>query len=236
MNSHASEIVFKSNKVLITGDINNESYLKFKAIVDDNPGVDEVVLMSNGGSILAGMAIGKIIKSKNIDIRVIGICGSSCANYIFIAGNKKTLTRDALVFFHGGAQEYGLADSVRTMKNSEENKTHGVRVHDDGDGPPPDYILDATGIKKVNSLEEALPAIIEAEKKYFLTMGVVNELATYGQAGIYADLWQSKKYQAFYYDLESLNRLGIKNVLIEGGQWHPEENPAHGYIYKVKYP
>lgn len=236
MNSFAAEISTHFDKVLLAGEITVDDYLKFKDIIEKNKNINEIVVSSGGGNVLAGMAIGKLIKSRNFDVRVMGACGSSCANYIFVAGNKKILSRDALVFFHGGIQQEGLHEEVKVLKEISADKAHGVSFYDDGKGPPPDYILEAVGMKKANTLLEAVPLLAEVEKKYFADMQVNNDLPTYGQKGIYKQLWNSNKYQIFYYDLESMSKLGIKNIEVEGSQWHPEENPIYSNLYQVSYP
>jgi hypothetical protein len=44
------------------------------------------------------------------------------------------------------------------------------------------------------------------------------------------------KYEGFYYNLESLARMGVTNIQVEGGEWHPEENEIFSKLYEVKYP
>ncbi len=233
-NCFASEISVNSNTILFKGDITYDSYLKLKDTVATNPDANEIVLTSTGGNMLAGLAMGTIIKSRNLNVRVLGVCASSCANYLFIAGNRKTLAQDALVIFHGGVQQDKLVEAVQAGNN--QNTDYGGSFFDDGKGTAPDYILNAVGMKKTNTLAEALPQFIETERKYFSDMQVVNDLPTHGLKGMYATLWNSKKYQGFYYDLESLNRLGIKNLTVEGNQWQPNRNPLYPYLYSVRYP
>lgn len=236
LNSYAGDTFFQQGKIIFTGDITDEGYLKFKEVIEKNPAATEIILMSGGGSLLAGMAMGKMIKARNLNVTVNGICASSCANYLFIAGNKKRLMRNAVVFFHGGIQQEHLAQDITQFKALDADQAHGVSFFDDGKGAPPDYILDAVGMKKVSTLAEALPHLVAIEQAYYAEMQVNNVLPTYGQTGRYKDQWNSKKNHSFYYDLESMNRLGIKNIEVEGGQWHPEENPVYGYLYQVKYP
>jgi hypothetical protein len=67
-------------------------------------------------------------------------------------------------------------------------------------------------------------------------MNVNNELPTFGQKGKYKKIWSSKNFEGFYYDLESLRKMGVNNVEIEGGEWHPEANELFSQMYVVKYP
>jgi len=61
-------------------------------------------------------------------------------------------------------------------------------------------------------------------------------LSTYGQVGAYEPTYKSYKYGGFIYRLDSLRRLGMRNVELKDGEWHPERNPAYQDVYEVTYP
>lgn len=232
----ADETSIMLNTIVFNEDITFESYLKLKKVIDENPNAEEIVLASAGGESVAGMAMGKLIKSKGLNVRVVGICASSCANYLFIAGKKKIIQRNAALLFHGGFQQEGALAAAMAPKTGIENNNHGATFFYDKSMKYPDYILNIFDMKEFDTPKESLAQLIEIEKKYFAEMMVSDELPTYGQKGIYKDIWDSKKYHGFYYDLESLKRLGIKNIEIEGGHWHPEESSFPIHTYKVEYP
>jgi hypothetical protein len=61
-------------------------------------------------------------------------------------------------------------------------------------------------------------------------------LPTYGQIGVYEPLYKSYKYGGFIYRLDSLSRLGVGNIEVKNGEWHPERSPAYQDVYEVTYP
>lgn len=222
--------------ISLSGQIKSESYLSFKQAIESSPNTKELIINSLGGDFAAAVAIGKLVKLKGLNVKVEGACASACANYIFIAGNKKIIARNAVVLFHGGMQQEGFFDAAKSTKSGERSHTNGASFTDDGKGAPPDYILSAIGMKKIDNGIEAFPYLVKLEKRYFSEMKVKNELPTFGQKGRYKEIWSSMKYLGFYYDLPSLKKLGVKNIEVEGGEWHPEENELFSRMYEVKYP
>lgn len=65
--------------------------------------VRRVVVTSRGGDVLSGLMFAEWIHSRGMDVEVRGICASSCANYVFAAGRRKTLAAGSLLIWHGGA-------------------------------------------------------------------------------------------------------------------------------------
>jgi hypothetical protein len=63
--------------------------------------VSTLVINSSGGYAEPALDAALIIYQKNIDVYVDGVCGSSCANYIFLAGRYKFVTKNSTVFWHG---------------------------------------------------------------------------------------------------------------------------------------
>ena len=61
-------------------------------------------------------------------------------------------------------------------------------------------------------------------------------LSTYGQVGPYEAIYKSYKYVGFTYRLDSLRRLGIGNIELKDGDWHPERHPAYPDVYEVTFP
>jgi len=66
------------------------------------PDTRQIIVTSGGGDAAIGMTIAEYIFSHKIDIVVDGHCASSCANYLFLAANKKTVRPGSWLGFHGG--------------------------------------------------------------------------------------------------------------------------------------
>ncbi|MCB0361891.1 MAG: hypothetical protein KDD35_04185, partial [Bdellovibrionales bacterium] len=87
------DIVFGSGKIEI------DEFQRFRKVYDCR--VREVVLEHLGGSVVGSMDIADQILKDEVSVRVVGACLSSCANYLFLAGKKKTIAPGGLVGFHG---------------------------------------------------------------------------------------------------------------------------------------
>lgn len=92
-----------------------------------------LVISSSGGEINAGIKMGSWVFDNHIDVAVEKMCLSSCANYVFPAGRRKTIRPGAVVAWHGKAlQESGMSDeevraqvigAFNTLPESEKEKT-----------------------------------------------------------------------------------------------------------------
>lgn len=65
---------------------------------------------SPGGEINVSMDIGLWVFNNHMNVKVHNVCLSSCANYIFPAGEKKIIERNSIVAWHGSATQDSLND------------------------------------------------------------------------------------------------------------------------------
>lgn len=92
-----------------TGPITSEAVARARAVLEASPQVREVVVNSGGGDVEAGMDLGDMIHARGLDVRVSGgLCMSSCANYVFTAGRRKTIEPGSLVIWHGSMLQEGM--------------------------------------------------------------------------------------------------------------------------------
>ena len=59
------------------------------------------MITSSGGAVEAGIALGTWVFEHQLDVEVPKYCLSSCANYVFPAGNRKYIGPGAVVAWHG---------------------------------------------------------------------------------------------------------------------------------------
>lgn len=67
--------------------------------------VRKIVVDSPGGDVHEAMKIGRLIHDHALDIKVVGICASSCASYLFPAARKKFIEPGARVVWHGNRHQ-----------------------------------------------------------------------------------------------------------------------------------
>lgn len=89
----------------------------FKPAFDSS--ITTVVLDSGGGEVADTLSMAEDMSAQDVDIHVENFCFSSCANYLFTAGNRRTLGEYAVVGFHGNAQAL-IGDGDRTFGLSAE--------------------------------------------------------------------------------------------------------------------
>jgi hypothetical protein len=96
--------------------------------------ITRLVITSDGGEVAAGIALGLWVFEHRIDIDVPEYCLSSCANYVFPAGQRKTIGAGAVVAWHGNynhLKQTGLwQDEVagRVKRYGEDSLTAEARV------------------------------------------------------------------------------------------------------------
>lgn len=123
-----TQIYVKGSTLYFIGNINSESFPKFSEIVENNK-IDKLVISSGGGSIHVGMQIAKWVYDSNIDVEVVGLCASSCANYIFPAAKNKYIVGSSIVAWHGNFHDLLWKYQNRLPKDNTglENIIEGVR-------------------------------------------------------------------------------------------------------------
>ena len=83
----------------ITGEINFTTNTALLNTIAKYPNAETIVLSSEGGLIYAARALANTILTKNIDTRVNEQCASACT-IVFMAGNHRTIGKDAKLGFH----------------------------------------------------------------------------------------------------------------------------------------
>ncbi|MEO0375813.1 MAG: hypothetical protein AAF329_14545 [Cyanobacteria bacterium P01_A01_bin.17] len=81
------------------GQIDKRTATSFKQIV--TPEITTVVVQSGGGDTDTALQVGQEIHRRQLNIIVDGRCGSSCANYWFVAAAHKIVSQGSWVGFHG---------------------------------------------------------------------------------------------------------------------------------------
>lgn len=90
--------------IVVRGDLQFGSMQALRAVLDANTGVRMVELDSRGGRVLEGLAIGRLLRDRNLDTLVLGECSSACVT-AFSGGNRRLIGPAARVGLHsaGGA-------------------------------------------------------------------------------------------------------------------------------------
>jgi len=84
----------------------------------DDGAARTLMIRSNGGEVGIGMAFGEWVHSRQLDVVVLDRCLSSCANYVFPAGRRKSVLGGGLVAWHGNVHTASV-DELPESKRDE---------------------------------------------------------------------------------------------------------------------
>lgn len=99
------------------GDIDASSAADFVETLDGSEptGPVTIVVDSLGGDAEAGITMGEALLSREATVVVDGICASSCANYLFVAADRRVIGPRSMLVFHGGIVELNRDDLRRSL-------------------------------------------------------------------------------------------------------------------------
>lgn len=237
--------------VTLYSEITAETFAKVRGCLarSEVPKRTVIIEESEGGHGAAALAIGMLMHRHGWDVEVVGICPSSCANFIFPAGKTKYLHENSILLFHGGPYQANLLEMAEEFdqgvkKNGAPSKP--VIIGQDGKEGTVRYsptlskadieLREFFSISRDMTMVEGIHKMRSASDQFYNELGVNPVLSTYGQTGAYESIYKSYEQFGFIYRLDSLRRLGIDNIVLPDGEWHPERHPAYQQVYEVTYP
>ena len=214
-NPPVAEIHVQGTSIIYRGSISRESNERLFEIVETSDLTSvTLVITSKGGDALAGMELGRWVFKNGLDVTVTEYCVSSCANYIFPAGKMKTLDSSAAVVWHGGALQKEWNSPCSEIPRSVLKKGLGC-----------------SDIEQVQA--ESLEEFRSTEALFFAEIGVDQRVTVLGQDPEY-DCRGGSSSLGWYYSIDDLARLGIKNIHIQRGEWRPESPASDLTICRVE--
>ncbi len=215
--SASTQVRLDGHQIIYRGGLTAEANAKVFALYE-KASVKPTLLSirSPGGPIDVGLALGEWTYQQRLDVRVDEFCFSSCANYIFTAGIKKILGKDAIIGFHGGASSnsFNMTQMNATLARIPAEQREKVR----------------------EDAKKQLKAYIESNKKreanFYQTIAVTQKITTLGQEDVY-HIYQKNGFRGWYYSLDDMKKLGLKNIQVVGGDWNPERQENRYKIYRV---
>lgn len=164
-----------SDGLCFSGPINDETSAAFvSALSKFEPSAPVVVVVnSGGGEINAGMAMGEVLIPRQTTVVAQKVCASSCANYLFTAGDRRVIDDDALLLFHGGAHrldEAQLREAIAAQVAAEqvEAQVAGVRA----------------GVQKQIDRQDAFLRRAGVDVNFFRWMAGFNDLSEDGRLAL----------------------------------------------------
>lgn len=201
-NNPVAQILIEDTSIIYRGPISpksNELLFELLGAADSIP--ETLIITSKGGETRAAIEFGRWVFRNRIDVVIPEYCLSSCANYIFLAGDTKTLEATAALAWHGGAMQENWDDPCSDLANS------GLEQH-----------FNCAEIE--HAFEESLEEFIAAETLFFAEIGVDQRITVLGQDPRF-DCRRRSRSLGWYYSIEDMERLGVKNVRVRSGEWNP---------------
>jgi hypothetical protein len=209
-------IYIKGNELVYAGSINEQGYTKLKNEYNQSLVRPTTLrISSSGGNEQFGILMGRWVYENKLNVKVIKKCHSSCANYIFPAGNTKFLGKNALISWHGSSYFDGaIQGNIRliTEKAIVELRRKGKKITQKEEEEI------ALSVKK--QFGEYAPAIKKNLTQFYQLIKVNPMLPNYGY--YQHSLNTEDKYKRFTYSLEGLGLMGLKNIVLLEGNWSPE--------------
>lgn len=192
--SGCSTLVLSTGEsIIFSGRITPESAEKFRRKLEAAPQAKRLLITSPGGDAAAGMAIGRLVFERRLDVEVKRYCMSACANYVFTAGRIKHLAPGAVVAWHRSVASvvYGL-------------ETAGAALDA---GLPEEWGLHGQSIERVSEqLAEATQALLKEETEFFAHIGVNGFVCWVGRLG-------PEAVEDFYtLSVADMGKFGIRRV------------------------
>ena len=241
-------IHLKDDALYYSGITDRHEYNHFvTAIESHNQPIRKIFITSLGGNTVYGKLFGAWIHENNVDVQVQEICFSSCANYIFPAGQNKYIESNSLVGWHGDVLSNigACSDSDETLKNLAEMIFRNLALEStEGEVTGDEF----ERLLNLSLMARALER--EIEKDFFINIGVdhrITNLPFYSNCANdierqpsehekdidrhFEETGEFTRVLGDTFSIESMNFFGINNVFYLGGGRYPEtRTTAEGEI------
>jgi hypothetical protein len=189
----------ESSVAIFNGEISGETVDAFLEKYRDHNHLAEFSVASQGGDSAAALKLARWIRSKKLDVRVRSLCFSACANYLFIAGEKKFIESGAFVAWHGDAEQKDFRDLVSNYAAVLAKRDLGQELL-----PSERSLLEESRLQFIG-----LTALQREQADFYKLVGVDPMMGRYGQEPIQypSDAWT--------FTVPAMKLLGIKNVIAE---------------------
>lgn len=108
----ATRVLHVGDAIVYRGSITAEANAEMARLLEEDGSPRWLEIESVGGNIGMGMDLADLILAHALNVRVVGLCASSCANYAFVAGRQKEIVDGGLLVWHGSAIQENLLGSI----------------------------------------------------------------------------------------------------------------------------
>lgn len=195
----ATRVFVENGELHYSGYLDDDANQRLFALYDSlaiKPTV--LAIESKGGIVDFGLDLGDWVYRKGLDVKVSAYCLSSCANYVFTAAPRKTVSNVAVIGFHGGIS------SATFNLGGERKAAYDAMTKEQQDA------FWAGHRKEIQPL-------LQRETDFFKKIGVRQYITTYGQASRF-DL---PDMDGWTFTREDFARFGVDRIEVIDGPWRP---------------
>ena len=116
----STSVRVEADAVVFDGRIDEPSVREFLRLAQD-PAIHRLVIRSPGGLVAPALDMADAVVAHGLDVDVDQACLSSCANYVFPAGRRKSLSGPGAVGWHGN-----MAHVLYRAQQGEEHWSDGL--------------------------------------------------------------------------------------------------------------
>lgn len=154
-------------------------------------------IRSPGGDVNPGMELGAWVHAHKLNVKVMEFCFSSCANYVFPAAVKKTVSNFAMIGYHGGPGG-PLKIELDDALTAAERQAFMDRIE---------------ALRVQNGRREAA---------FYQNIGVRTDISTLGQDDTYKQYFEKNPDAVGWtYSLDDFSRLGVRDITVINLPWKP---------------
>ncbi|WP_043479794.1 hypothetical protein [Janthinobacterium sp. HH01] len=184
----------------------------------EKPAPTVLLMRSPGGPTDDGMALGRWVHQHQLTVKVLDMCFSSCANYVFTAAPKKIVSNFAVVGYHGG-----LSSSDFKFELDAEQEKMLASMPEDQRAPAREALIG----QMRQQIQGYMAEEGAREARFFADIGVQQKITTMGQAPAYKQRYgDEQQFIGWYYTLDGLRKLGVDHVTVINGPWRPQFTAA----------
>ena len=212
----APSVTVEGSSIIYSGDMHPAGYDTLMRLAQRG-GVSELVIASLGGEVYWGMKIGRIVNEYGWDVRVRGLCFSSCANYVFPAGRNKVIEDGGIVGWHGSArQSHFFAEQQGSSSRQQLVDSLALALQGAGENLTQEEFIEA--IVSNIALSETR---IELERAYYEKIGVDADISVYGF--LPRHFAATAGTGGWTFNLEDMAKFGLDGITYEGSDAYPSD-------------
>ena len=216
--AHAGDdthVFMAGGEINYVGPVSGEANQKVLALLNSEASKPTVLLIrSPGGPTGPGIELGRLVHLRQLTVKVLDMCFSSCANYVFTAAPNKIVSNFAVVGYHGG-----LASEDFQFAFDAEQERMFASLPEDQRGPAREAMI--------RQIKEGMRKDADLEQQFFKDIGVQQRITSIGQSARYKARYGKDAHTlGWTYSVAGFRKLGVEHIAIINGPWKPQFTAA----------